>query len=481
MVLYSSNPLPSINTNTNSTSLLQPLKLNSPSTPTTLFFHNRRRPRYWIHYALFLLLLIVLGTIVVLSTANAYFGITHIDLLTPTDLALLPKNTTHQPPKIPKIIHQTWKTNMIPDKWKSVRDSCSNLHSDWEYVLWSDESGRELIQNHYPGFLKTFDGYRYPIQRADAIRYFVLHKYGGVYMDLDIGCRKPMDILLSFDLILPQTIPVGVSNDLMFSVKGHPFMDYVINRLSHFDHDYLSNYPTVMFSTGPMALSALLSSYRSTLSKDQIDFRILSPELYGKNLPPNPTQLNFPFFSHYYGSCWHTPDANFIVYLGKSGMIWLYGAISILLLWLTRASLRFWVSSLDKKSTSKRLINRRLLLLPVNWLDQERKSSRRAVNVNGRCKCCGSLSNPSSPPAYESPLSRPESDNEDDLYLFPTPSTSSTPSSASPSTRRKEVSSPIHKAFFRLADLVHPNHQHHHHPIEQNDDCLLEAGAAKAD
>ena len=37
----------------------------------------------------------------------------------------------------------------------------------------------------YPWFLETFDGYPYPIQRADAIRYFVLHHFGGIYIDLD--------------------------------------------------------------------------------------------------------------------------------------------------------------------------------------------------------------------------------------------------------------------------------------------------------
>jgi inositol phosphorylceramide mannosyltransferase catalytic subunit len=33
--------------------------------------------------------------------------------------------------------------------------------------------------------LETFDGYQFPIQRADAIRYFVLAYYGGIYIDLD--------------------------------------------------------------------------------------------------------------------------------------------------------------------------------------------------------------------------------------------------------------------------------------------------------
>jgi mannosyltransferase OCH1-like enzyme len=42
-----------------------------------------------------------------------------------------------------------------------------------------------LTVARYPWFLETFDGYVYPIQRADAIRYFVLHHFGGIYIDLD--------------------------------------------------------------------------------------------------------------------------------------------------------------------------------------------------------------------------------------------------------------------------------------------------------
>ena len=51
--------------------------------------------------------------------------------------------------------------------------------------LWTDKKAREFIADEYPWFLETFDGYPYPIQRADAIRYFVLHHFGGIYIDLD--------------------------------------------------------------------------------------------------------------------------------------------------------------------------------------------------------------------------------------------------------------------------------------------------------
>lgn len=54
--------------------------------------------------------------------------------------------------------------------------------------MWTDAKSRELIATEYPWFLNTFDNYSQPIQRADAIRYFVLAHFGGVYIDLDDVC-----------------------------------------------------------------------------------------------------------------------------------------------------------------------------------------------------------------------------------------------------------------------------------------------------
>lgn len=107
-----------------------------------------------------------------------------------------------RPQLIPKIIHQTFKNESIPELWQGPQQSCLDLHPDYEYKLWTDKKSREFIAaeyvetpsrlcdihtdfHRYPWFLETFDGYPYPIQRADAIRYFVLHHFGGIYIDLD--------------------------------------------------------------------------------------------------------------------------------------------------------------------------------------------------------------------------------------------------------------------------------------------------------
>lgn len=54
--------------------------------------------------------------------------------------------------------------------------------------MWTDAKSREFVATEYPSFLNTFDNYSQPIQRADAIRYFVLAHFGGIYIDLDDVC-----------------------------------------------------------------------------------------------------------------------------------------------------------------------------------------------------------------------------------------------------------------------------------------------------
>ena len=211
------------------------------------------------------------------------------------------------------------------------RDPNSNPSA---YMMWTDETSREFIKTFYPTHLRMFDSYKYPIQRADSIRYFVLLHFGGIYMDLDIGCRRRLDPLLQgdWDTILPITKPVGVSNDLIFSAKGAPFMDHSVHALPAWDHHWVSNYPTVMFSTGPMFLSAQYAIYSAAHPVDEenprADVRILPTSLYGKNVPFD--SVPHSFFSHFYGSSWHSDDAGFVTFLGTWGTKLMYiGAVVI--------------------------------------------------------------------------------------------------------------------------------------------------------
>lgn len=46
-------------------------------------------------------------------------------------LAAAAKNSTvNRTPRIPKIIHATWKTDVLPDRWEKIRQGCIDLHPD---------------------------------------------------------------------------------------------------------------------------------------------------------------------------------------------------------------------------------------------------------------------------------------------------------------------------------------------------------------
>lgn len=168
--------------------------------------------------------------------------------------------------KIPRIIHQMWKTTRVMRVFKPFIASWARLHPFWEYRFWTDASGEQFVKTVYPQhweMFKEFNG----IQRSDALRYFILHRYGGVYADLDVEAVAPLDVILDRELILSQE-PLAhavvlenrkrqVCNAFMASAPGHPFWPYV--------HEYMAGHQVrrdPVGSTGPRMLDAALTAYR---------------------------------------------------------------------------------------------------------------------------------------------------------------------------------------------------------------------------
>ncbi len=216
--------------------------------------------------------------------------------------------------RIPRIIHQTWKNSSIPPRWNLTVKSVLELNADqFEYRLWTDADMHEFVREKEPElYVNTFLTYWYDIQRVDAFRYVLLYHVGGVYIDMDTGCSKSLDILL--DVLegldpqsthlagLPATEPIGVSNDFMISTKGHPLFGQLISRLSLFNHNYIVYTLTVMLSAGPLYLSSnerLFDTSSGTASVRIIEGKVYSPL--------------FLWFSG--GSSWHGRDAQVITFI----------------------------------------------------------------------------------------------------------------------------------------------------------------------
>lgn len=172
---------------------------------------------------------------------------------------------------IPRMIHQTWKTDVLPPALEVLRQSWLTRHPAWQHVLWTDADLRAFLLRHYPWFIPTYDGYDEPIKRVDACRYFILHHFGGVYIDLDFECLRPIDDLLRDETLLfglepaahaaePGVRSRGLSqilcNAFMASAAGDPFWEYLFPFLME-----ARAASSVLDATGPFLLTRAYQRY----------------------------------------------------------------------------------------------------------------------------------------------------------------------------------------------------------------------------
>jgi len=222
---------------------------------------------------------------------------------------------------IPRILHQTWKDVAVPGKFRSFSDSWKTLHPGWEYRLWTDTMNRTFMETHFPGPLSLYDAYPHPIQRVDMVRYFILRHMGGLFVDLDFECLRPVEPLLEgCGFVAGQEPPEHaflhgkdriISNAFMACESGHPFAIELCDALEVAARNTSRGFKEVLESTGPFMMT---HTYKQSMFRDEV--RILPFEtLYPLAKDPVTGKLtgaargNAAFqeayaIHHYWGSWW---------------------------------------------------------------------------------------------------------------------------------------------------------------------------------
>lgn len=72
------------------------------------------------------------------------------------------------------------------------------ITNDIEYKMWDNESCNELISK-YPQYKELYENFRFPVQKADFIRYLILYDTGGIYVDCDIAPIGDMNDLFQMN------------------------------------------------------------------------------------------------------------------------------------------------------------------------------------------------------------------------------------------------------------------------------------------
>jgi len=175
---------------------------------------------------------------------------------------------------IPKIIHQTWSNTDIPSEFRNYQVSWQQNHPDWEYRLWTDEDNRRLLKQDYPWLLDIYDAYPYPIQRVDMARCLYLHKFGGLYADMDFECLKPVETLFNAGNIFLGRENHGmgyhcrgqdfICNAFMASETEHPFWTrllFAMKRAFRPKRMLETKIAYILTTTGPKMLDIEIGKY----------------------------------------------------------------------------------------------------------------------------------------------------------------------------------------------------------------------------
>jgi mannosyltransferase OCH1-like enzyme len=179
-------------------------------------------------------------------------------------------SSTYNGTKIPRTIHYIWFERIYPGhEGPSGGPSigfgspqlCRAHNPSYEIRMWNATIAREFLSNEYAWFLPTYDNYKYPIQKVDALKYFALYHFGGVYMDLDVACRRSLDPLLDFPAWFPEASPLGVNNDLMASAAKHPIVKKMTEGLVTHNWNLLFPYLTIFWTTGPQFTTTILQEW----------------------------------------------------------------------------------------------------------------------------------------------------------------------------------------------------------------------------
>jgi mannosyltransferase OCH1-like enzyme len=141
--------------------------------------------------------------------------------------------------KIPKRIHQIWLGSEFPEGYKEWADSWKQLNPDYEYRLWTDADVDELKLPN----LKAYKTITNPGPRSDILRYHILNKYGGIYIDTDFECLKSFDDLsyLEFYTSVGYPSSIEVYPGLMACTPGHPIIKKLVSEIDKVNRQTIVN------------------------------------------------------------------------------------------------------------------------------------------------------------------------------------------------------------------------------------------------
>lgn len=135
---------------------------------------------------------------------------------------------------IPKIIHLSWKTKCVVDDQSDIvlggLRKLIDLNPDWDVQISTDNEVNNYLKTNLPPEYYTLVKNIGIVPQTDIWRLLKLFHVGGVYVDIDRLCNKPLNDLLEEGVkwVLPTCEDKDFSHDFMMTAPSNPAFANVI-------------------------------------------------------------------------------------------------------------------------------------------------------------------------------------------------------------------------------------------------------------
>ena len=157
---------------------------------------------------------------------------------------------------IPKIFHQIWLGSQpMPEQHKVWSRTWLRFNPGWTLRLWKGQEELVLINQ------EEFDTARHVVEQSDILRYEIVYRFGGCYIDTDFECLRRFDWkLLTNEAFVGLERQERINNAILAAEPKHPWMEAAIQRLPL--HRATHADKSVAERTGPDFLQAVTSGRR---------------------------------------------------------------------------------------------------------------------------------------------------------------------------------------------------------------------------
>ncbi|CEM40147.1 unnamed protein product [Vitrella brassicaformis CCMP3155] len=107
------------------------------------------------------------------------------------------QNCTLQQPSIPRQVFLTTRDKDYMMHWERENlAKCERVNPGWTFHLFGDSEIHSYVKETFPELLGVWSYLKNTIEQKDLWSYLIVYDRGGLFIDTDIDCRRPMDELI---------------------------------------------------------------------------------------------------------------------------------------------------------------------------------------------------------------------------------------------------------------------------------------------